>query len=112
MRDLRISLDQLRVVDSPSAEKFAAVNRELEIVTMSDFSKCLSNHNVDGGKGIAVWPPYHDGEATETGRSHLAHLQIVILPGYDSTRRLLTARCLHSTFSPMVPPPPLFPRPS
>ena len=37
MRDLRISLDQLRVVDSPSAEKFAAVNRELEIVTMSDF---------------------------------------------------------------------------
>jgi len=37
MRDLRISLDQLRVVDSPSAEKFAAVNRELEIVTVSDF---------------------------------------------------------------------------
>ncbi|KAH9977461.1 CHAT domain-containing protein [Russula compacta] len=36
MRGLRASIDQLRAVNLPLAEKFAAVNRDLEAVTISD----------------------------------------------------------------------------
>ena len=48
MRGLRTSIDHLRMVDSSLAEKFAAVNRDLEALTTSGSSMIWSNDgNVD-----------------------------------------------------------------
>ena len=55
MRGLRSSIDHLSLVNLPLAEKFAAVNRELEALTMSDSPDAwmkVNGDQVDGGEGM------------------------------------------------------------
>ncbi|KAH9980706.1 CHAT domain-containing protein [Russula compacta] len=55
MRGLRTSIDQLRAVDLPLAHKFAAVNRDLEALTMSGSSRPSMNNlqvAIDRGDGM------------------------------------------------------------
>ena len=54
MRGLRTSIDQIRLVDSSLADKFSAVNRELEILTLT-FSP---NDNAIGHNNIEGMDPY------------------------------------------------------
>ena len=46
MRELRTSIDQIRLADPNLAEKFSAVNRELETLASS------LNNNVDGNNDL------------------------------------------------------------
>ncbi|KAH9980705.1 CHAT domain-containing protein [Russula compacta] len=55
MRSLRTSIDQLRVVNLPLADKFAAANRDLEALTMSGSSRIWMNNpqvTVNRGDGM------------------------------------------------------------
>ncbi|KAH9979695.1 CHAT domain-containing protein, partial [Russula compacta] len=58
MRGLRASIDQLRAVNLPLAEKFAAVNQDLEAVTIAGFQ--------------SVW--MEDGTAGDHGMDPVGHL--------------------------------------
>ena len=53
MRALRTSIDQLRAVNLPLAEKFAAVNRDLEALTVSSSQVVrMEDGSVDGHEGM------------------------------------------------------------
>jgi len=54
MRSLRTSIDQIRLADSNLADKFSAVNRELETLTLT-FSL---NNDVDGHNDLEGMDPY------------------------------------------------------
>jgi hypothetical protein len=74
MRGFRTSIEQLRAVDLPLAEKFAAVNRDLEALTTSGSSSVW----MDGGEtdDSKEMDPLRSpgGETTETfGRAQQSH---------------------------------------
>jgi len=54
MRGLRTSIDQIRLADSNLAEKFSAVNRELEVLTLA----ISLDNNVDGDNDLEGMGPY------------------------------------------------------
>ena len=86
MRGLRTSIDQLRLVDSDLAEKFSAVNRELEALTMA-----LSlNNNVRGNNGLEGMDPYGHSviqkqKLLDDRKNLITHIQA--LPGFDTFLR-------------------------
>jgi CHAT domain-containing protein/tetratricopeptide (TPR) repeat protein len=84
MRGLRTSLDQLRAVDTPLAEKFANINQELETLTTTTVSPGASNDS--GAKGHDEMEPFgrlvmRQRELTEE-RERLI-LYIRTLPGFE-----------------------------
>ena len=57
MRGLRTSIDQIRLADSDLADKFSAVNRELETLSLVS---SLDN-DIDGNNGLEGMDPYGRG---------------------------------------------------
>ena len=57
LRGLRTSIDQIRLADSSLADKFSAINRELETLSLT-FSL---NNNIDGNNGLEGMDPYGRG---------------------------------------------------
>jgi len=83
MRGLRPSIDQIRLADSNLADKFSAVNRELEKLTMA-----LSLHNnVDRNNNLEGMDPYGHSvmrkQKLEDDREKLI-TQIRALSGFDT----------------------------
>ncbi|KAH9989763.1 CHAT domain-containing protein [Russula vinacea] len=84
MRGLRTSIDQIRATDSPLADNFTAVNRELETLTLT----ISSNSNDDGRDGGFVrMDPF--GHLVVQQRKLLGDrnkliLQIQALPGFET----------------------------
>ena len=84
MRGLRTSIDQIRLADSNLADKFAAVNRDLETLTLA-FSPI---GNVDGGDiGVHGMDPFGrlvvQQQTLLDNREKLIS-QIQALPGFDT----------------------------
>jgi len=83
MRRLRPSIDQIRLADSDLADKFCAVNRELETLTLT-FSL---NNGVDGNNNLKGMDPYGHSvmrkQKLEDDREKLI-TQIQALSGFDT----------------------------
>ena len=83
MRGLRTSIDEIRLADSNLADKFSAVNRELETLTMA---LSLSN-NVGGNNDLEGMDPYGHTVIRKQklfdDREKLI-TQIQALPGFDT----------------------------
>jgi CHAT domain-containing protein len=81
MRGLRTSINQIRLADSSLADKFSAVNRELETLAFS------LNDNFDGGNDSEGMDPYGHGVMRKQrlldGREKLI-TQIQALSGLDT----------------------------
>ena len=58
MRGLRTSIDQIRLADSNLADKFSAVNRELETLTTAMDLSLHNNINVNGHNDLEGMDPY------------------------------------------------------
>ncbi|KAI0003263.1 CHAT domain-containing protein, partial [Russula compacta] len=83
MRGFRTSIDQLRAANSRLADRFAAVNRDLEMLTLTDFS-----HNVNGEDGV-VEGVYPFGHLVQRQRKLLDDRnklisQIQAMPGFET----------------------------
>jgi CHAT domain-containing protein len=89
MRGLRTSIDQIRVADSDLADKFSAVNRELETLSLA-FSL---NSNLDGNNEIEGMDPY--------GRGVMQKQKLL-----DDRERLITQIRGLSGFDTFLKPPP------
>jgi hypothetical protein len=72
MRGLRTSIDQIRATDSHSADEFAAVNRDLEMLTLTILVNTSDDHRDGSFVRMGSWSSR--GAATEAfGRSQQAH---------------------------------------
>ena len=96
MRGLRTSIDQIHAVDSRLAEKFAAVNRDLETLTLT----ISANRNGDGpGGNFMGMDPF--GQLVVQQRKLLDDrskliLQIRSLPGFETFLKSPSFDNLHS----------------
>ena len=94
IRGFRTSLDQLRAVDTPLAEKFANINQELETLTTTTVSPGVSNDN--GAEGHDEMEPFgrlvmRQRELIEERERLISHIRS--LPGLD---RFLMAPSFHT----------------
>ncbi|KAH9959332.1 CHAT domain-containing protein [Russula dissimulans] len=85
MRGLRTSVDHLRVVDSSLAEKFTAVNRNLEALTTSSLSTWTNDDNINI-EGLDGMDPF--GRLVVKQRKLLEErnsivMEIQALPGFE-----------------------------
>ena len=99
LRGLQISIDRLRLANSHLAEEFAAVNRDLETLTLA-FS---SNTNVGGGDGdIEGMDPFGHRVVRQQklldDREKLIS-KIQALPGFEAFLKLPSFDTLHSVAS-------------
>ncbi|KAI0255289.1 CHAT domain-containing protein [Lactifluus subvellereus] len=83
MRGLRTSVEQLRAADSHLAEQFAAVNRDLETLTMSGGSVEIDDGEVDGRKRMDPFSRLVVQQRHLLGKREEIISQIQALPGFE-----------------------------
>jgi len=98
MRGLRTSIDQIRLADSNLADKFSAVSREIETLTLA----VTLNNNVDGINDLEGMDPYGHSMMRKQklldDREKLI-TQIQALPGFDTFLKPPPFDTLHSAAS-------------
>jgi hypothetical protein len=99
MRGLRTSLDQLCAVNSPLAEKFANINRELETLTTTTISPGVSNNGAEGHDKMDPFGCFVTRQRELTEERERLVLHIRTLPGLD---RFLMAPSFHTLRSAAV----------
>ena len=89
MRGLRTSIDQLRAVDLPLAEKFASVNQDLEALTMSiSPSVWMNDVNTDDEESMDPFGRLVVKQRNLLDERNNLIMQIQALPGFE---RFMTA---------------------
>src|SRR5579863_10050319 len=85
MRGLRTSLDQLRAIDVPLAEKFADINRELEKLTTTTVPSgvWLANNGAEAQDGMDLFGHLVMKQQKLTKERNRLILQIQKLPGLE-----------------------------
>ena len=101
MRGLRTSIDQIRAIDSHLADNFAAVNRNLEVLT---FKLAASTNSVDGGRDDSFVRMDPLGRLVVQQRKLLDDRnklisQIQALPGFETFLKSPQFEKLHSAAS-------------
>ena len=84
MRGLRTSIDQIRAIDHELADKFAAVNRDLEMLTLTTLSNNSDNGRDDGTVGMDLYGRLvvRQRELLDCRQTLISHIQA--LPGLET----------------------------